>query len=125
MSNDTKATPAKSNVATPARKKLSAKTTNLSKEQAGFTFKGKYMGLIKGTEFQQVDAKGEIVTKAMQFAIFENEAGERNMYTADKGLQDALMTALVKEGQTIEVVKCEKTSIGKGRSMNQYDIYQA
>lgn len=109
----------------PVRKKLSAKTINLSKEAAGFTIKGKYVGLVKGQEFSAVDGKGEIVTKAMQFAVFENDKGERNLYTADKGLQDALMTAMVKEGQAIEVVKLEKTSIGKGRTMNQYDIYQA
>lgn len=108
----------------PQRRKLSAKTVNLSKEPAGFTIKGKFKGLIKGQDFTQVDSKGEVVTRSMQFAIFENDRGERTMYTADKGLQDALLTAMVKEGQQVEIVKGEKISIGKARTMNQYDVFE-
>lgn len=107
----------------PVRRKISAKTINLSKQKPGFEFGGKYVGLVKGQEFTQTDSKGEIVTKALQFAVFENEQGERTIYTADKGLQDALTTAMVKEGQKIAVVKCDKAEIGKGRTMNQYDIF--
>lgn len=111
--------------ANPAvRKKISVKQVKLSDMEVGFTFKGKFLKFTTGQEFTTVDQKtGELVTKALQFALFEDEKGERISYVADKGLVDAINLAGVSEGNKIEVIKLPKAKIGKGREMNQYDIY--
>lgn len=107
------------------RKKISVKTIKLSDQPVGFSFKGKFVGLTKGNEFNTLDEKtGEIITKHLQFAIFEDlETGERISYVADKGLTDQLNVAMVTQGQNIEVIKLEQVKLTKGRKMNQYDIF--
>ena len=107
------------------RKKISVTTCKLSDMEKGFTFSGKFVQFTKGQPFQTVDQKtGEIITKELQFALFETlETGERISYVADKGLIEAMNLAGVKEGDRIEVIKLGKAKIGKGREMNQYDIY--
>lgn len=113
MKNDTKKT----------RKKLNAVTVKLSDKEPGYEFKGKFLGFSDGQPFNQIDEKtGEIITKSLKLATFENN-GERVAYIADKGLQDALTSSMVKEGQEIEVVKLDKVKLPKGRTMNQYDVY--
>ena len=112
--------------ANPAvRKKISVKTCKLSDMDVGFTFKGKFIQWTKGQPFSTVNEKtGEILTKELQFALFEDLAtGERISYVADKGLIDQMNLAGVNPGDKIEVQKLGKTKIGKGREMNQYDIF--
>ncbi|MGE0175398.1 MAG: hypothetical protein AB7T49_21625 [Oligoflexales bacterium] len=105
------------------RKKISVKQIKLSDMDVGFKFSGKFLQFTKGQEFTTVDTKGELITKALQFALFEDEKGERISYVADKGLVDAITLAGVTTGQKIEVIKLPKAAIGKGRTMNQYDIF--
>lgn len=126
MANETKKQETSTQVAPGLRKKLSVKSVKLSDQEIGFSFKGKFLQWTKGQPFTTVDQKsGEIVTKELQFALFENDAGERISYVADKGLVDAMSMAGVTEGLKIEVVKLPKAKIGKGREMNQYDIFTA
>lgn len=112
--------------ANPAvRKKISVTTIKLSDEPKGYTFSGKFVGFTEGQPFQQIDEKtGEIVTKNLRFLVLETLTnGERVSYVADKGLQDAITNAMVTAGQKIEVIKLEKIKLPKGRTMNQYDIF--
>lgn len=104
------------------RKKVSLKQVKLSDQPVGFTFEGKYKGLIAGEVFRSIDAKGEIVEKRLQFAIFE-KGGERHAFVADKGFIDAITMAEIKEGTEFQFVKLGKEKISKGREMNRYDIY--
>ena len=107
------------------RKKISVKTVKLSDMEKGFTFSGKFMGFSEGQPFQQIDEKtGEIVTKSLKFLVLEDlHTGERISYVADKGLQDGITAAMVTQGQKIEVIKLDKVKLPKGRTMNQYDIF--
>lgn len=109
---------------TTGRKKISTRKVDLANQKPGFTWQGRYMGLVDGTPFQDIDKKtGEVITKTLKTAIFEDAKAERTAMIADKGLQSALTEAMVSEGQWIEVVKLEKQQISKGRSMNQYDVF--
>lgn len=105
------------------RKKLSVAKIDLAKQPAGFSFKGKYLGTSESEPFQKV-IKGEIVTKTITFAIFEDEQGNRFKVSRDQGLRTALADAMVKEGQTIEIVKLDKVSLKGERTMNQYDVFE-
>lgn len=105
------------------RRKISVQTVKLSDMEVGFKFEGKFLGFNKGQPFTTMDkTTGEIITKELNFALFEQD-GSRISYVADKGLLDAINMAGVKDGDKIEVIKLPKASIGKGRTMNQYDIY--
>jgi len=107
------------------RKKISVKTVKTSDLPTGTEFSGKFLGFTQGQEFKQIDEKtGEIVTKSLRFMVMEDlNSGERLSYVADKGLQDSISTAMVKEGQKIAVIKLDKVKLPKGRTMNQYDIF--
>ena len=105
------------------RKKISVQQVKLSDQPVGFEFEGKFLGFTKGQPFQKINENtGEIITKELAFALFEN-GGTRISYVADKGLQDAINMAGVKENDKIAVIKLPKAKIGKGREMNQYDIF--
>lgn len=107
-----------------ARKKLTVTSIEMAKQPAGFTFKGKFLGRTQSQPFQELNEKtGEIVTKTLTFAIFEDDKGDRFKVIQDAGLKSSLDDAMVKEGQAIEVVKLEKKSLKGARSMNQYDIF--
>lgn len=107
------------------RKKISVKTVKTSDLPTGSSFSGKFVGFTEGQPFQQIDDRtGEIVTKTLRFMVMEDlNTGERMSYVADKGLQDCISTAMVTPGQKIEVIKLEKVKLPKGRTMNQYDIF--
>lgn len=105
-------------------KKISVRQINLTKEKAGYTFEGRLVGTALGAPFSKVDEKtGQVFTQQMTFCIFEDKDGSRFKVNQDKGLQTAMIDGLVKEGDVIQVVKLEKVDIGKGHTMNQYDIY--
>ena len=107
------------------RNKISVKTVKTSDLPVGASFSGKFMGFSEGQPFNQIDEKtGEIVTKSLRFMVMEDlNTGERLSYVADKGLQDSISTAMVTNGQKIEIIKLEKVKLPKGRTMNQYDIF--
>lgn len=107
------------------KKKLSVESIRIAKEKAGFKFTGKFLGAVKGEPFTKATPTGELVTKQLEFAVFEKDDGNRFQVIRDKGLLDAMISAMVKEGQKIEVVKLEKADIGNGRTMNRYDIFEA
>lgn len=105
------------------KRKISVTTIKLSDQPTGYTFGGIYKGIVLGANFQQVDSKtGEVVTKQMRHVVFENN-GNRTAFVADTGLVQTLETAMVKEGDSLEIVKLEKVKLSKGRTMNQYDIF--
>lgn len=116
--NTNKETP----VIAPTRKKVSVKQVKLSDMPEGFTFEGNFKGFVKGDVFRTVDNKGEIVEKALQFAIFEKD-NEKHAFVADKGFVDAISMGQIKEGTNLQFVKLKKEKISKGREMNRYDIY--
>ncbi len=106
------------------RKKISVKQVKLSDMDVGYTFRGKFLQFTKGSPFTEIKKDtGEIVTKELQFALLESDTGERISYVADKGLIDGFNMAGVTQGMKIEVEKLDKVKIGKGREMNQYEIY--
>ncbi len=106
------------------RKKISVTQIKLSDQEVGFTFQGKFKGIVMGQPFSKVDQKtGEVVTANLRLVVMEDENGERIAYVADAGLIGGLEAAMVKEGDKIEVEKLEKVKLTKGRTMNQYDIF--
>lgn len=109
---------------TTARKKLTVAKVDLANQEPGFSIRGMYVGQVIGAPFKDVDKKtGEIVEKSLTFAVFQGTNGDRFKVIADAGLKSALLDAMVKEKDLVEVVKLKKESIGKGRTMNQYDIF--
>lgn len=66
---------------------------------------------IKQFHFDELDAKGEVLG---QF-----------IYFGDGGFQNALSMAGITVGDTIKAVKGDKSDIGEGRSVNNYEIYKA
>lgn len=106
------------------RKKLTTRKLDVTKEDAGFSWRGKWVGFAEGAPFNDVDSKtGELVTKTLTMAILEDDKGERLSVIADKGLQGAINEAMLSVGREYEFVKLEKVKLSKGRTMNQYDIY--
>lgn len=113
-------------MANVTRKKISVKTVKLSDQPTGFTFGGRYKGEIIGKPFSVVNEKtGEIEQRTMTQMVFEDPTtNERTSYVADAGLRNAIEQAMVKEGALIECVKLEKVKLTKGRTMNQYDLFE-
>lgn len=100
-------------------KKVSASQIKLADQPVGYEFEGRYVGTNQST---YVDKEGE--EKILHTMIIENESGERTKFLADAGLRTALSDAMVVAGDWFKAVKCEKVNIGKGRTMNVWDIYQ-
>lgn len=109
---------------TVTRKKLTVAKVDLANQEPGFSIKGMYVGQVVGAPFKDVDKKtGEVIEKSLTFAVFSNKDGDRFKVIADAGLKSSLLDAMVKEKDLVEIVKLKKESIGKGRTMNQYDIF--
>lgn len=105
-------------------RKVTVRKINLTEQEPGFAFEGKFLGLATGAPFQAVDPKtNEVYDKSLTSAIFEDDAGERFSVIQDAGLRSAMSDAMIKEGDLIRVVKLPKAQLSRGRTMNQYDIY--
>ena len=100
-------------------KKVSATQIKLADQPAGFELEGIYVGMATR---DWVDKEGEV--KPMFTLIIENSKGERVKCLADAGLRTALEDALVQAGDWFKAVKGEKQNIGKGRTMNTWDVFQ-
>lgn len=100
-------------------KKVSAKQIKLADQPVGFVLEGKYIGT---NSAEHVDGDGELST--LHTMIIESpQTGERTKFLADAGLRGALSDAMIVSGDYFKAVKLEKLNIGKGRTMNQWDIY--
>lgn len=105
-------------------RKVSVNKVKLSEQPVGFEWEGRFLGFTESAPFNVIDQKtGEVVTKKLTSALFEDERGLRTSYIADMGLKSAISDANVVEGTWIKAVKCDKANIGKGRTMNQYDLF--
>ena len=105
-------------------KKESVKKINLAQEPVGYVLEGRFKGFVTSEPFKILNEKtGEITEKSLKSIIMEDDKGERFAAIADKGLQSAIQDSMVTEGTWIKAVKLEKASIGRGRTMNQYDLY--
>lgn len=101
-------------------RKMNATQINLSKQRPGFEFEGKYVGL---TTRPFTDKKtGE--EKTLHSIIVEDADGNRIKALADAGLRTAMEDAMLTAGTWFKAVKCEKTELSGGRTMNQWDIFQ-
>lgn len=100
-------------------KKVSAAQIKLADKPVGFELEGRFVGINQST---YVDSNGE--EKMLHTMIIENESGERTKFLADAGLRGALNDAMVVKGDWFKAVKGEKENIGKGRTMNVWDIFQ-
>lgn len=108
---------------TKTRKKISVTQVKLSDQPEGFTFGGKFVGMTEGKPFFVQDDRGELKESRLTHFVFEDDKGERTAFVGDKGLVNGFETALVKEGDLLEIVKLPKTKLTRGRTMNQYDIF--
>lgn len=108
------------------RKKISTRQVKLSEQEEGFTFQGKFIGIVEGQPYKVIDEKtGEVEYKTLKNAVFEDvDTGDRIAYLADRGLEGALTESMAKAGDLLEIVKLPKVKLTKGRTMNQYDVYQ-
>lgn len=99
--------------------KVSAKQINVSLEKPGFTFEGYYVGVVESAYVDH--STGE--EKGLRTLIIENDQKERTKMLADKGLMQSLADGMITKGDWFKAVKGEKANIGKGRTMNTWDVY--
>lgn len=111
---------AKTEAAEKVMKKKNARQVKTSNEPTGFFFEGKYIGMVE----QPFIDKDTGETKTLHNLIVEDANGDRLKILADAGLRTSLADAMVKTGEYFRAVKQEKIKIGKGRTMNQWDILQ-
>lgn len=106
---------------TPSRamKKVSASQIKLADKPEGFEIEGKYVGTNEGS---YIDKEGE--EKKLFTMVIEDKTGNRIKFLADAGLRGALSDAMVVAGDWFKAVKGPKESIGRGRTMNSWDIFQ-
>ncbi len=100
-------------------KKVSATQVKLADKAPGFELEGKFVGI---NQSQFVDKEGE--EKVLHTMILEREDGERLKFLADAGLRTAIQDAMIQPGDHFKAVKCDKIDIGRGRTLNQWDIFQ-
>lgn len=100
-------------------RKVSATQIKLSEKPAGFSIEGKLVTISKR---ETVDAEGEV--KEMHTMVIETDAGERLKFLADGGIRTQIADCAIMPGDWFKAVKGEKINIGRGRSMNQWDIFQ-
>lgn len=110
---------AKQKTETTAYKKVSVLQIKLSDKPKGFELEGKFIG-INQQDFTD-RTTGE--TKPMHSMIIENEKAERIKFLADAGLRTAIADGMIQPGDWFKAVKGDKVEIGKGRTMNQWDVY--
>jgi hypothetical protein len=66
---------------------------------------------------------GEV--KELTRVHFTRDDGTKFIIFEDGGLRGALTNAMVKDGDYVKILKLAKTSIGQGRTVNQYDIFSS
>lgn len=98
--------------------KVSAKQIKLADKPVGYTVEGYYVGM---NQSEYVDGEGEIST--LHTLIIENELKERTKMLADAGLRQALTDGMIVKGDWFKAVKGEKENIGRGRTMNTWDVF--
>ena len=102
------------------RKKITAKILKMAELAEGQTVIGLYKGQSERPWFDA--QKGEEVM-IPQFH-FEDNNGVRFNVFGDAGLKNAIASANVKEGMTIEIEKCAQVDLGNGRRVNNCEIYE-
>lgn len=55
--------------------------------------------------------------------FLQKDNGDKIIVFEDGGMRNALANAMVKEGDYVKIVKLEKSSLGGGRTVNNYDIF--
>lgn len=88
--------------------------------KSGDEVEGKYVGKNTGPWIDKATGEEKELTRL----FFEKEDGQKFILFEDGGLRNALANAMVKEGDFVVIKKLEKTDLGGGRSVNQYDIFQ-
>ena len=88
--------------------------------EIGQSFQARWIGR---TAMEKEDAEtGEV--KTMHLAVFEEiDTKTRFGVFENYGLRQAISSAMVKEGEAIEVVRLEKAELKGGRTVNQYDVF--
>jgi len=107
-------------VQTETKKVLKKITTDIIKMKAGDKVEGKLIGKTTGPWLDKATGEEKELTRL----FFEKADGTKFILFEDGGLRNALANAMVKEGEFVVIEKLEKTDLGGGRSVNQYDIYQ-
>lgn len=100
-------------------KKVSVLQIKLSDKPAGFEIEGKFIGCNQ----QDFTDRTTGESKPMYSMIIENEKKERIKFLADAGLRTAIADGMIQPGDWFKAVKGVKADIGKGRTMNQWDVY--
>ena len=106
-----------------SEQKKQNRVAKLIKLDNGGQITGTYLGITVRDWVDTQFSDGEI--KAMSTYIFKDKEGKRFMMRGDSGFKAAFDSALVKEGETIRIVKGDKVDIGNDRYMNTYEIFEA
>lgn len=88
--------------------------------EPGDEVEGKYVGKTSGPWIDKKTGEEKELTRL----FFEKPDGTKFIIFEDGGLRNCLANAMVKEGDHILIKKLEKTDLGGGRTVNQYDIFQ-
>lgn len=89
--------------------------------EPGDTFEGTFKGRTEGPWVDKTTGE----EKSLVRLHFTREDGTKAILFEDGGLRNSLANAMVKEGDFIRLVKGEKSSLGGGRTVNQWDVYSA
>lgn len=106
---------------TPKKRVFKKATTEIVKLEPGDKIQGKYVGKNTGPRIDKQTGEEKELTRL----FFQRDDETKFILFEDGGLRNAMANAMVNEGDWLEIEKHEKTSIGGGRSVNQYDIYIA
>lgn len=102
------------------RRKITASIVKMSEQEKGFCVKGIFKG--QSVRPWMDPATGE-QKEIVQFHFEDKLTLERFNIFADAGLNNAINSSAVKEGDYIEIEKLGKVAMGNGRTVNTYDIY--
>lgn len=94
----------------------------IKKLEANESFIGKLTGI---SERPWIDKKTGEEKTLLQYSFTDAQGENPFVYFADGGFKNVMTTANIKEGEVIKVVKLEKTSLGGGRTVNNYELYKA
>lgn len=96
-------------------------STPILKLKVGDEIEGKLIGRTTAPTVDKKTGEESELTRL----FFEKDNGEKFIIFEDGGLRNGLANAMVKEGDYLKIIKLEKSDIGQGRTVNNYDIYVA
>ena len=94
----------------------------IKKLDSGESFIGVFTGRSKRDWTDKKTGEAKIIE---QFHFTDTKGENPTVYFGDGGFVNAFVSANVKEGDTIKVLKGELEDLGGGRKVNSYELFKA